>query len=52
VLEQAGYTVKSSLTNAVTLLINESGIESAKTINAESKGVRVITNIKHLLKET
>jgi len=51
VLEQAGYTVKSSLTNAVTILINESGIDSAKTINAESKGVKVITNIKHLLKE-
>lgn len=52
VLEQAGYTVKSSLTNAVELLINESGIDSSKTISAEKRGVRIITNIKHLLKET
>jgi len=52
VLEKAGYTVKSSVTNAVTILINESGIESAKTTNARAKGVRIITNIKELLKET
>jgi len=52
VLEQAGYTVKSSVTNAVTILINESGIDSTKTNNARAKGVRIITNIKHLLKET
>ena len=52
VLEKAGYTVKSSVTNAVTILINESGIESAKTTNARAKGVRIITNLKQLLKET
>ena len=49
VLEKAGYTVKSSVTNAVTILINESGIDSAKTNNARAKGVRIITNIKEIL---
>ena len=49
VLEKAGYTVKSSVTNAVTILINESGIDSAKTTNARAKGVRIITNIKDIL---
>jgi NAD-dependent DNA ligase len=52
VLESAGYTVKSSVTNAVTILVNESGIESSKTTNARNKGVRIITNLKKLLKET
>jgi NAD-dependent DNA ligase len=51
VLERAGYTIKSTVTNAVTILINESGIESSKTTNARNKGVRIIENIKHLLKE-
>jgi|TARA_Y100000289_G_scaffold2782_1_gene2632 NAD-dependent DNA ligase len=49
VLEKAGYTVKSSVTNAVTILINESGIDSAKTNNARAKGVRIITNIKEII---
>ncbi len=51
VLEKAGYTVKGTVTNAVTILINESGIESSKTINARNKGVKIITNLKKLLKE-
>ena len=48
-LEKAGYTVKSSVTNAVTILINESGIDSAKTNNARAKGVSIITNIKEII---
>ena len=52
VLEKLGYTVKSTVTNAVTVLVNESGIESAKTTNARAKGVRIITNLKAFIKET
>lgn len=51
VLESYGYVVKSSLTKDCTHLINESGIESAKTQTARDRGVLIITNIKHLIKE-
>ena len=51
VLEKLGYTVKGTVTNAVTVLVNESGIESAKTTNARAKGVRIITNLKAFIKE-
>ena len=51
VLESYGYVVKSSLTKECTHLINESGIESAKTQTARDRGVLIITNIKHLLEE-
>ena len=46
VLEQAGYLVKSSLTKDVTILINESGKDSAKTSKAEQLGIDIITDIK------
>ena len=51
VLESYGFVVKSSLTKDYTHLINESGIESAKTQTARDRGVLIITNIKHLLEE-
>ena len=51
VLESYGFVVKSSLTKECTHLINESGIESAKTQTARDRGVLIITNIKHLIKE-
>jgi DNA ligase (NAD+) len=51
VLEQYGFVVKSSLTKECTHLINESGIESAKTQTARDRGVLIITNIKHLIEE-
>jgi DNA ligase (NAD+) len=51
VLESYGFVVKSSLTKECTHLINESGIESAKTQTARDRGVLIITNIKHLLEE-
>ena len=38
VLEKMGYLVKSSLTKDVNILVNESGIESAKTQAARDKG--------------
>ena len=51
VLSQYGFVVKSSLTKDCTHLVNESGIESAKTMAAQERGVVIITNLKHLLEE-
>lgn len=44
-----GYSIKSSLTKDVTILVNESGIESAKTKKARDAGVSIITNLNELL---
>ena len=49
VLQQMGYLVKSSLTKDVTILVNESGIESAKTQTARDRGVRIITNLEEII---
>ena len=51
ILEELGYTVKSSLTKDVTILINESGVESAKTTKARDSGVTILTNIQELIGE-
>ena len=48
VLEKLGYVVKSSLTKDVTILVNESGIESSKTQTARDRGVQIINNIKNI----
>ena len=48
VLETKGYLVKSSLTKDVTILVNESGIQSAKTRAALDRGITIITNLKDL----
>tara|TARA_E500000081_G_scaffold154596_1_gene192015 strand:+ start:4662 stop:5405 length:744 start_codon:yes stop_codon:yes gene_type:complete len=50
-LNAAGYNVKSNLTSDVTILINESGIESAKTKNARNNGIQIVTDITELLGE-
>ena len=50
-LERSGYVVKSSLTKDVTILINESGIESAKTTQASKAGITIIENLLDLLGE-
>jgi NAD-dependent DNA ligase len=50
-LQQNGYSVKSSLTRDVTILVNESGIESAKTKSAQSKGIQIITNLLNFLEK-
>jgi NAD-dependent DNA ligase len=50
-LEKYGYRVKDTLTKDVTILVNESGIASAKTKSAETKGITIITNIKKLIGE-
>ena len=51
VLEKYGYKVKDTLTKDVTILVNESGIESSKTKSAESKGIRIVTNLTQLIGE-
>ena len=44
-LSYAGYVVKTSLTKDVIFLINESGIESAKTKEARERGITIITSL-------
>jgi NAD-dependent DNA ligase len=50
-LQKLGYGVKPSLTKDVTILVNESGVESAKTKKARDSGVQIITNLKDLTGE-
>ena len=50
-LSCAGYQVKSSMTKDIVYLINESGIESAKTKQAQDKGITIITNLIDLIGE-
>lgn len=50
-LSKAGYTVKNSLTKDVTILVNESGIESAKTKKARDSGINVVQNLSQLIGE-
>lgn len=52
VLAQMGYAVKSGVTKDVSILVNESGIESAKTKQARDKGITIITNLKDFIGET
>ena len=47
-LEKLGYLVKSSLTKDVNILVNESGIESAKTRTARERGVKILTNLNEI----
>ena len=49
VLEEHGFAVKPSLTKDCTHLINESGIESAKTKTARERGVTIINNLTTLI---
>ena len=51
-LEQHGYTVKSSVTKDVTILVNESGVESQKTTKAREAGVTIVENLLTFLGET
>ncbi len=49
VLIKNGYLVKDRLTKDVTILVNESGIESAKTKKAEQMGITINQNLKELI---
>ena len=51
-LEQHGYTVKSSVTKDVTILVNESRVESQKTTKARESGVTIVENLLDFLGET
>jgi len=48
-LINSGYSVKSTLTKDVTILVNESGIESAKTKKARDSGISIVCNINQLI---
>ena len=48
-LSYAGYQVKTSLTRDVQFLVNESGIESAKTKQAQERGITIITSLNELI---
>lgn len=50
-LQSLGYDVKGSLTKDVTILVNESGIESAKTRKARDSGVTIVTDLTQLIGE-
>ena len=49
VLIKKGYLVKDNLTKDVTILVNESGIESTKTKKAEEMGITINQNLKELI---
>lgn len=48
-LESLGFKVKDSVTKEVTILVNESGKETAKTIKAAADGLLIITNLKEYM---
>ncbi len=48
-LTNSGYEVKGSLTSKVTILVNESGIESAKTKQAREKGITIVEDLQVFL---
>ena len=50
-LESAGYAVKSTITKDVTILVNESGVESAKTKKARASGIQIVSNLNDFLGE-
>lgn len=50
-LQSAGYEIKPSMTKLVTILVNESGIESSKTQKARESGITIIENLKTLLEK-
>ena len=51
VLKEHGYEVKTSMTKDVTILVNESGIDTAKTNKARDAGVIIVTNLNELIGE-
>jgi len=50
-LQKYGYVVKDSVTKDVEIVINESGIESAKIKKAKQNNLKIVTNIKELFGE-
>lgn len=50
-LLEEGYAVKSTLTKDVTILVNESGVESAKTRTARTSGITIVTDLHEIIGE-
>jgi NAD-dependent DNA ligase len=50
-LERLGYIVKSTVTKEVTILVNESGKETAKTQKARDSGVLIVENLRQFITE-
>lgn len=50
-LEELGYVVKSTITKDVTILVNESGVETAKTQKARESGVIIVSNLNDFIME-
>lgn len=48
-LLEHGYVCKPSLTKDVTILVNESGVESSKTKKARDLGISIVTNLNSLI---
>lgn len=51
ILQSLGYTVKDSLTKDVTILVNESGRETDKTLKARNSGIKIVDNLKTFIGE-
>ena len=49
-LEVAGHEVKNSVTKSITLLINETGIKSAKNKKAVAAGIPIINDLEGFIK--
>lgn len=50
-LSKFGFDVKTTITKDVTILINESGVESSKTKKARVSGIQIVTNLKDFIGE-
>lgn len=50
-LAEAGYGIKPSVTKDVTVVLNESGTESAKTKKAREYNIPIVTNLNQLIEE-
>lgn len=48
-LENLGFTVKSSITKDVTILVNESGRETSKTQKARESGILIVTDLRKFI---
>lgn len=51
VLESLGYKVVDSLTKAVTILVDESGVGSSKRTTAEERGLTIITDLGQFINQ-
>jgi NAD-dependent DNA ligase len=51
ILEELGYKVKDSVTKDVTILVNESGRETDKTLKARASGLTIVENLKEFIGE-